>query len=90
MAPTLSGKRLHPHLLRHSTAVQLLKSDVDFAAISQWLGHSSVNTTMRYARVDIDRTCTALSQVFPQALAPPKGGQLAPDRTDVTAWLRRL
>ena len=90
VAPTLSGKRLHPHSLRHSTAVQLLKADVDFATISQWLGHSSVNTTMRYARVDIDLKRAALSQVFPDALAPPKGGQLAPDRTDVTAWLRRL
>ena len=45
---------------------------------------------MRYARVDIDLKRAALSQVFPDALAPPKGGQLAPDRTDVTAWLRRL
>lgn len=90
LAPTLSGKRLHPHSLRHSTAVQLLKADVDFATISQWLGHSSVNTTMRYARVDIDLKRTALSQVFPEALAPPKGGQLAADRTDVAAWLRRL
>ena len=90
VAPTLSGKRLHPHSLRHSTAVQLLKADVDFATISQWLGHSSVNTTMRYARVDIDLKRAALSQVFPEALEPPKGGRLAPDRTDVTAWLRRL
>ena len=67
-----------------------LRADVDFATISQWLGHSSVNTTMRYARVDIDLKRTALSQVFPEALAPPKGGQLAADRTDVAAWLRRL
>ena len=90
VAPTLSGKRLHPHSLRHSTAVQLLKADVDFATISQWLGHSSVNTTMRYARVDIDLKRTALSQVFPEALAPPNGGRLAPDRTDIAAWLRQL
>ena len=45
---------------------------------------------MRYARVDIDLKRTALAQVFPEALAPPKGGRLAPVRTDVAAWLRQL
>ena len=27
---------------------------MDFATISQWLGHASLNTTMRYARADLD------------------------------------
>ena len=85
VAPTLNDKRLHPHSLRHTTAVQLLKADVDFATISQWLGHASVNTTMRYARADIDLKRAALSQVFPEALAPPKG-RLAIDRADITGW----
>ena len=39
VAPTLNDKRLHPHSLRHTTAVQLLKADVHFATISQWIGH---------------------------------------------------
>ena len=77
------------HSLRHTTAVQLLKANVDFATISQWLGHASVNTTMRYARADIDLKRAALSQVFPEALAPPKG-RLAIDRADITGWLRAL
>ncbi len=89
-APTLRDKQLHPHSLRHTTAIQLLKAGVDFATISQWLGHASVNTTMRYARADIDLKRTALSQVFPDALAPPKGGQVAIDGSDITGWLRRL
>ena len=89
-APTLAEKRLHPHSLRHTTAIQLLKADVDFATISQWLGHASVNTTMRYARADIDLKRAALSQVFPEALAPPKGGRLKIDGADITAWLQQL
>ena len=89
-APTLRDKRLHPHSLRHTTAIQLLKADVDFATISQWLGHASVNTTMRYARADIDLKRAALSQVFPEALAPPKAGPVAVDGADITSWLRRL
>ncbi len=89
-APTLAGKRIHPHSLRHTTAIHLLKAGVDFATISQWLGHTSLNTTMRYARADLDLKRQALAQVFPEVLAPPKGGAFIFRDDNVTAWLRRL
>lgn len=89
-APTLSGKSLHPHCMRHTTGFSLLKSGVDFATISQWLGHSTLNVTMRYARSDIDLKRAALSQVFPDAIAPPKAGKLPIDGSELTNWLRRL
>ena len=89
-APTLRAKRLHPHSIRHSTAVALLKAGVDFATISQWLGHAGLNTTMRYARADVDLKRQALSQVFPDALAPPRGGRLLLDGADHVGWLRRM
>jgi integrase/recombinase XerD len=90
VAPTLTGKRIHPHSLRHTTAIHLLKAGVDFATISQWLGHASPNTTMRYARADIDLKRQALAQVFPEILAPPKGGAYVFRGEDITSWLRRL
>ena len=89
-APTLKGKRIHPHSLRHTTAIHLLKAGVDFATISQWLGHASLNTTMRYARADIDLKRQALAQVFPEVLAPPKGGAFAFHGDGVIGWLHRL
>jgi len=89
-APTLVGKRIHPHSLRHTTAIHLLKAGVDFATISQWLGHASLNTTMRYARADLDLKRQALAQVFPEVLAPPKGGAFVFHGDDITGWLRRL
>ena len=89
-APSLAGKRIHPHSLRHTTAVHLLKAGVDFATISQWLGHASLNTTMRYARADLDLKRQALAQVFPEVLAPPKGGAFVFRGEDITGWLRRL
>lgn len=89
-APSLVGKSIHPHSLRHSTAVALLKSGVDFATISQWLGHANLNTTMRYARADIDLKRQAIAQVFPDALAPPRGGRYQYDGRDLTGWLRRM
>ncbi|MBK9134551.1 MAG: tyrosine-type recombinase/integrase [Betaproteobacteria bacterium] len=88
--PTLQDKRIHPHSLRHSTAIALLKAGVDFATISQWLGHATLNTTMRYARADIDLKRQALAQVFPDALAPPRGGRLMLDGKDLLGWMRRL
>ena len=88
--PTLRDKSLHPHCMRHTTGLSLLKSGVDFATISQWLGHSTLNVTMRYARSDIDLKRAALSQVFPDAIAPPKAGKLRIDGAELTNWLRRL
>ena len=87
---TIQGKHLHPHSLRHTTAIHLLKAGVDFATISQWLGHASLNTTMRYARADIDLKRQVLTQVFPDTLAPPSTKDFSPESTDLEAWLRRL
>jgi integrase/recombinase XerD len=39
--PALNSKRLHPHSIRHSTAVHLLKTGVDLSTISHRLGHAS-------------------------------------------------
>ena len=61
--PTLAGKRLHPHSMRHSTAVHLLKSGVDIVTISHWLGHASINTTNRYASIDLDMKREAINKI---------------------------
>jgi integrase/recombinase XerD len=60
--PSLTGKHLHPHSMRHSTAVHLLKSGVDLSTIGQWLGHASLNTTNKYATIDLDLKRQALAQ----------------------------
>ena len=64
-APTLARKRLHPHSMRHSTAVALLKSGVDLSTISHMLGHASPTTTNRYAKVDLDMKRQAIAKVRP-------------------------
>ena len=88
--PSMRDKSIHPHSLRHSTAIALLKAGVDFATISQWLGHAGLNTTMRYARADIDLKRQAIAQVFPDGLAPPRGGRFEPDGRDLVGWLRKM
>lgn len=62
---TLKRKRLHPHSMRHSTAVALLNSGVDLTTISQWLGHSSPNTTNRYATINLEIKRRVISKVKP-------------------------
>jgi site-specific recombinase XerD len=63
--PNLRKKRLHPHSIRHSTAVALLKSGVDLSTISHLLGHASPSTTNRYAKVDLEMKRQAIAKVKP-------------------------
>jgi integrase/recombinase XerD len=83
-------RKIHPHSIRHTTAIHLLKSGIDFGTISQILGHSGLQTTMRYARADLDLKRQALAQVFPDVLGAPKAGRMALHGTELTRWLRRL
>jgi len=62
---TLKGKRVHPHVLRHTTAVHLLQAGVDLVTISHWLGHASVETTNRYAAVDLEMKRAAVAKARP-------------------------
>jgi len=58
--PSLRAKRVSPHTLRHTTAVHLLRSGVDINTIRAWLGHVSLETTNRYAEVDLETKAKAL------------------------------
>ena len=71
--PNLRKKRLHPHSIRHSTAIALLKSGNDLSTISHYLGHASPTTTNRYAKVDLEMKRRAIARVKPvprQSRAP--------------------
>ncbi len=88
-APGLARKRVHPHTMRHSSAVHLLHSGVDLVSISHWLGHSSVETTNRYAVVDLETKRAALAKASPVGDDHPA---LAAWRSDasILAWLEAL
>jgi site-specific recombinase XerD len=45
---SLKSKRVSPHVLRHSAAMELLQAGVNGAVIALWLGHESVETTQTY------------------------------------------
>ncbi|MBW9116413.1 site-specific integrase [Rhizobium cauense] len=61
--PSLRSKRVTPHTLRHSTAMELLHHGVDQSVIALWLGHESVETTQIYIHADMRLKEKALSQI---------------------------
>lgn len=69
--PTLDAKRVTPHTLRHSTAMDLLHHGVDQTVIALWLGHESVATTQVYIHADMRMKEKALARVA--APATPTG-----------------
>ena len=58
--PSLRSKPIHPHTIRHTSAVHLLRSRVDINTIRAWLGHVSIDTTNIYAEVDLEMKAKAL------------------------------
>ena len=68
VCPSLSMKRITPHVMRHTTALHLLQSGVDIAVIALWLGHESIETTNVYLEIDLAHKEQAL-----QKLAPVEG-----------------
>ena len=59
--PSLATKRISPHAIRRTAAVHLLRSGVDINTIRAWLGHVSVETTNRYAEVDLEMKAKAIA-----------------------------
>lgn len=59
-APALTKKRVHPHTIRHTTAMHLLQSGVDLNTVRCWLGHASIVTTNRYVEMDLEAKRAAI------------------------------
>jgi len=74
--PSLAGKRVTPHVLRHTTAMDLLQAGVDQALIALWLGHESIETTQMY----LDANLALKEQVLAKTTPPGgKPGRYRPD-----------
>lgn len=64
--PSLKGKHISPHSVRHTTAMHLLQSGIDISVIALWLGHESPSTTHHYLQADL-----AMKKRVLEKLAPP-------------------
>ena len=84
--PTLKNKKVSPHTLRHTTAMNLLHAGVDSTVIALWLGHESVEATQIYLHADMAIKERALARTTPPNSAP--GRYRPPDR--LLAFLEAL
>ena len=50
--PSITGKTVSPHLLRHACAIHTLEATGDVRKVSLWLGHASLQTTEMYLQAD--------------------------------------
>ncbi len=68
--PSLQGKQVHPHVLRHSCAMSLLQAGVDTSVIALWLGHAGVRSTDAYLHADMTIKEKALALTTPAGAKP--------------------
>jgi len=69
---SLKGKRVSPHVCRHSAAMDLLQHGVDRSVIALWLGHESAETTQMYLHADMRLKEKALSRTEPLGIKPAR------------------
>jgi len=77
-APTIAGKGVSPHVLRHTCAMHTLRATRDVRKVSLWLGHASLQSTEVYLRADPTEKLEALAAMAPPMLKP--GRFRAPDK----------
>ena len=75
---TLKGKRVSPHVLRHTCAMIVLQATRDIRKVSLWLGHSNLTTTEVYVRADPTEKLEAIEAIVPPSLR--KGKFRPPDK----------
>ena len=84
--PSLKRKRVTPHVLRHTTAMDLLQAGIEQAVIALWLGHESIETTQMYLEADLELKERVLARTTPPGGAP---GRYRPD-DKLLAFLKAL
>ena len=63
--PSLKSKRVSPHVLRHTAAMELLQAGVDSSVIALWLGHECIETTQIYLHAHLALKEAALAKLKP-------------------------
>lgn len=84
--PLLRKKRVTPHVLRHTAAMELLQAGVDPMNIALWMGHESLQTTQMYLDANLELKEKILAKVEPRN---SKSGRYRPD-SKLATFLKAL
>jgi len=84
--PSLKKKRVSPHVLRHTAAMDLLQHGVDRSVIALWLGHETLATVDVYVHANLQMKEQALAKTTPLDVPP---GRYFPD-DKLLAFLKSL
>ena len=76
--PTLAGRTITPHVLRHTCAMRMLAAGIDITTIALWLGHESPESTRPYLHADLQLKQNALDRTSPPDTTP---GRYSPPDT---------
>lgn len=93
--PSLTRKSVHPHTIRHTTAVHMLQAGVELNMIRSWLGHVHIDTTSRYAEIDLAmkrrilESATGMAANTQSPESKPRGGRWRDDKA-LLGWLEGL
>jgi integrase/recombinase XerD len=84
--PSIAGKHITMHTLRHTAAMRLLLAGNDITVIALWLGHEQITTTQIYLHADMTHKQKAIDRVRPLNAKP---GRYRPTDT-LLAFLEAL
>jgi site-specific recombinase XerD len=59
-------ERVHPHLFRHTRAMDLYRAGMPLSYVAEFLGHVNLNTTDIYASADVEMLREALEKADPE------------------------
>lgn len=86
-------RRISPHTFRHTCAVHLLEAGVEANVIRGWLGHVALETTNRYAEINLPMKEAALQACQPPASASSGASPRKPiwrEDAELVKWLKAL
>jgi site-specific recombinase XerD len=79
-------KTVNPHVIRHTTAMHLLRAGNEINMVSYWLGHAHVNTTHIYTEIDMETK----RKMIEKAGAPGVSKGSSWQKPEILKWLDRL